>query len=175
MQGMPMRRREFITLLGGMATAWPLGARAQRPRKLPFIGVLVSASPPHPFADAFWRGLHALGYSDGENIKVEFRYTAGRSDRAQEYADELVRLSPDVIVAHYAQAVSAVLAATQRSRLSWLRTARPYSWALSIAWLGLVEMSQVYQEWMRRLAASAWSSSASSFRTFAASQLSPRP
>ena len=108
-----MRRREFITLLGGMATAWPLGARAQRPRKFPFVGVLVSASPPHPFADAFWRGLHALGYSDGENIKVEFRYTDGRSDRAEEYAEELVRLSPDVIVAHYALAVSAAVAATR--------------------------------------------------------------
>src|SRR6516162_3150506 len=113
MQGMPMRRREFITLLGGMATAWPLGARAQRPRKFPFVGVLVSASPPHPFADAFWRGLHALGYSDGENIKVEFRYTDLRNDRAKEYAEELVRLSPDVIVAHYAQAVSATMAATR--------------------------------------------------------------
>ena len=108
-----MRRREFITLLGGMATAWPLGARAQRPRKFPFVGVLVSASPPHPFADAFWRGLHALGYSDGENIKVEFRYTDGRSDRAEEHAEELVRLSPDVIVAHYALAVSAAMAATR--------------------------------------------------------------
>src|SRR5215468_8102568 len=110
---MPMRRREFITLLGGMATAWPLGARAQRSRKFPFVGVLVSASPPHPFADAFWRGLHALGYSDGENIKVEFRYTDGRSDRAEEYAEELVRASPDVIVAHYALAVSAAMAATR--------------------------------------------------------------
>ena len=108
-----MRRREFITLLGGMATAWPLAARAQQPGKLPRIGVLVSASPPHPFADAFWRGLHALGYSEGQNIKVEFRYTDGRSDRAEEYAEELVRLSPDVIVAHYAQTVSAAMAATR--------------------------------------------------------------
>jgi ABC-type uncharacterized transport system substrate-binding protein len=108
-----MRRREFITLLGTMATAWPLGARAQRPRKFPFVGVLVSASHPHPFANAFWRGLHALGYSDGENIKVEIRYADGRSDRAKEYAEELVRLSPDVIVAHYALSVSAAMAATR--------------------------------------------------------------
>jgi ABC-type uncharacterized transport system substrate-binding protein len=107
-----MRRREFIGLIGG-AAAWPLAVRAQRPRKLPLIGVLVSASPPHPFADAFWRGLHALGYSDGENVKVEFRYTDGRSDRAEEYAEELVRLSPDVIVAHYAVTVSAAMGATR--------------------------------------------------------------
>src|SRR6516162_3733302 len=113
MQGMPMRRREFITLLGGMATAWPLGARAQRPRKFPFVGVLVSASPPHPFADAFWRGLHALGYSDGENIKVEFRYTDGRSDRAEEFAEEFVRVGVNVIVAHYAIGTAAAMAATR--------------------------------------------------------------
>jgi putative tryptophan/tyrosine transport system substrate-binding protein len=104
-----MKRREFIAGLGG-AAAWPVVAHAQQPRKLPFIGVLVSASPPHPFADAFWRGLHGLGYSEGQNIKVEFRYTNGRSDRAEEYAEELVRLSADVIVAHYAVAVSAAMA-----------------------------------------------------------------
>ncbi|MGA8931002.1 MAG: ABC transporter substrate-binding protein, partial [Pseudolabrys sp.] len=62
-----MKRREFITLLGGAAATLPLTARAQQPGKLPHIGVLVSASPPHPFADAFWRGLHALGYSEGQN------------------------------------------------------------------------------------------------------------
>jgi putative ABC transport system substrate-binding protein len=80
---------------------------------LPLIGVLVSASPPHPFADAFWRGLHVLGYAEGRNIKVEFRYTDGRSDRAEEYAEELVQLRVDVIVAHYAVAVSAAMAATR--------------------------------------------------------------
>src|SRR5207302_10470367 len=80
MQFNRVRRREFITLLGGAAVAWPLAALGQQPGKLPLIGVLVSASPPHPFADAFWRGLHALGYSEGQNIKVEFRYTEGRSD-----------------------------------------------------------------------------------------------
>ena len=108
-----MKRREFITLLGAAAAAWPLAARAQQPGKLPYIGVLVSASPPHPFADAFWRGLHALGYSEGKNIKVEFRYTDGRSDRAEEYAEEFVRLGVDVIVAHYAVATTAAMAATR--------------------------------------------------------------
>jgi putative tryptophan/tyrosine transport system substrate-binding protein len=108
-----MQRREFITLLGGALVALPLTARAQQPGKLPHIGVLVSASPPHPFADAFWRGLHALGYSEGQNIKVEFRYTDGRADRAEEFAEEFVRLPVDVIVAHYAVAVSAAMAATR--------------------------------------------------------------
>src|SRR5438105_457193 len=108
-----MRRRELIKLIGGAAAAWPLAARARQPGKLPHIGVLVSASSPHPFADAFWRGLHALGYSDGKNIKVEFRYTEARSDRAEELAEELVRLSPDVIVAHYALAASTAMRTTR--------------------------------------------------------------
>lgn len=107
-----MKRRDFMTLLSG-AVVWPLAARAQQPGKLPNIGVLVSASPPHPFADAFWRGLHALGYSEGRNIKVEFRYTEGRSDRAEEFAEELVRLGVDVIVAHYAIATAAAMGATR--------------------------------------------------------------
>ena len=80
---------------------------------MPLVGVLVSASSPHPFADAFWRGLHALGYSEGQNIKVEFRYTDARSDRAEEYAEELVRLNVDVIVAHYAIGTAAAMAATR--------------------------------------------------------------
>src|SRR5438477_7881977 len=107
-----MRRREFITLLGG-AAAWPLAAHAQQPAKFPLVGVLVSASSPHPFADAFWRGLHALGYSEGQNIKVEFRYTEGRSDRAEEFAEEFVRVGVNVIVAHYAIGTAAAMAATR--------------------------------------------------------------
>src|SRR5262249_41826160 len=112
-RGDRMKRREFITLLGGAAAAWPLAARAQQPGTLPHIGVLVSASPPHPFADAFWRGLHALGYSEGRNIKVEFRYTDGRSDRAEEFAAAFVRSGVDVIVAHFNVATRAAMGATR--------------------------------------------------------------
>src|SRR5258708_14606522 len=106
-------RREFIAALGGTAVARPLEARAQQSRKMPLIGVLISASPPHPFADAFRRGLHALGYSEGQNIAVEYRYTEGRSDLAQEFAEEFVRQRVDIIVAHYAIGVSAAMAATR--------------------------------------------------------------
>lgn len=109
MQFGQLTRRALIAA----AVAWPLAARAQQPRKLPVVGVLISASPPHPFADAFWRGLHALGYTEGQNIKVELRYTDGRSDRAEEFAEEFVRLGVDVIVAHFAIAVSAAMAATR--------------------------------------------------------------
>ena len=107
------KRREFITLLGG-AAAWPLVARAQQQGKLPVVGVLVSASPPHPFADALRRGLQNLGYSEGRNITLEVRYSCGRSDRAGEIAAEFVRLGVDVIVAHFTPAVRAALGATQK-------------------------------------------------------------
>jgi putative ABC transport system substrate-binding protein len=113
MQFHHLKRREFVTLLGGAAVAWPFAADAQQSAKVPLVGVLVSASPPHPFADAFWRGLHALGYSQGQNIKVEFRYTEGRSDRAEEFAEEFVREGVDVIVAHYAIGTAAAMAATR--------------------------------------------------------------
>ena len=108
-----MKRRQFITLLGGAAVAWPIAARAQQTGRLPRVGVLVSASPPHPFADAFGRGLRTLGYSEGQNIAVEYRYSGGRGDRAEELADELVRLSVDVIVAHFTPAVRAAMGATR--------------------------------------------------------------
>jgi ABC-type uncharacterized transport system substrate-binding protein len=108
-----MRRREVIALLGGAAVALPLAARAKQPGKLPLVGVLVSASPPHPFADAFRRGLRTLGYSEGRNIALELRYSGGRSDRAGEIATEFVRLGVDVIVAHLTPAVRAAMGATQ--------------------------------------------------------------
>src|SRR6476619_7100427 len=108
-----LKRREFITLVGGAAVAWPLGALGQQPGKLPLIGVLVSSSPPHPFADSFWCGLHALGYSEGQKIKVEFRYTERRSDRAEEFAEDFVRVGVNVIVAHYAIGTAAPMAATR--------------------------------------------------------------
>jgi ABC-type uncharacterized transport system substrate-binding protein len=112
-----MRRRAFISLLGGAAampsSLWPLAGRAQQQGKLPLVGVLVSASPPHPFADALRRGVQNLGYSEGRNITLEVRYSGGRSDRAGEIATEFVRLGVDVIVAHFTPAVRAAMGATQ--------------------------------------------------------------
>ncbi len=86
---------------------------SQRLAKVPRIGVLIGASPPYPFADAFRRGLRALGYSEGQNIALEFRYTMGRSDRAAELAAELVRLDVDVIVTHWTQTTRAAMGATK--------------------------------------------------------------
>jgi putative ABC transport system substrate-binding protein len=111
-----MTRRYFIFLLSSGA-AWLLSARgrafSQQTLKIPRIGVLVSASEPHPFADALRRGLQNLGYSEGRNIKLEVRYTEGRSDRAAELAAELVGSDVAMIVAHFTPAVRAAMAATK--------------------------------------------------------------
>jgi putative ABC transport system substrate-binding protein len=108
-----MKRREFITLLGGAAAAWPLAARAQQSGKMPRVGVLVSLSAPHPFTEAFRSGMRDLGYSEGGNILIEWRYADAQFSRAVELASELVRLQVDVIAAYHTPAVRAAMNATK--------------------------------------------------------------
>ena len=89
-----MRRRDVIGALATCLLVWA-SARCGQSRKMPHIGVLVSASPPHPFADAFRRGLQSFGYTEGQNIRIEFLYTEDRADRAAQLAAELVRTGVD--------------------------------------------------------------------------------
>jgi putative ABC transport system substrate-binding protein len=95
-----MRRREFITLLGGAVVAWPLAARAQQSGKLPTIGFLVSGTPStqRAWTAAFVKRLHELGWIEGRTIAIEFRWAEGRDQRYAEIAAEFVRLKVDVIV-----------------------------------------------------------------------------
>jgi len=110
-----MKRREFITLLGGAAATWPLaaGAKAERLRHL---GMLMSNSEDDPLGQArvtaLKQALAELGWIEGRNLKIEWRWTGGDITRVREYATELVRLAPDVIVANGTPSVAALKQAT---------------------------------------------------------------
>jgi putative ABC transport system substrate-binding protein len=113
-----MKRRAFISLLGGAAMAWPLAARAQQPQKMWRIGVLLPAVASDPEyqarVGAFMQALALLGWTDGRNVRIETRWGANDADRYRQYAAELVALAPDVIVA----GTSNVVAALQRETRS---------------------------------------------------------
>jgi len=95
-----MRRREFITLLGGVAAAWPLAARAQQPANLPTIGYM---GPNTPSVDsyrlpAFVQRLGELGWIEGRTVTIEYRWAEGRSEHLAEIAAEFVQRKVDVIL-----------------------------------------------------------------------------
>ena len=105
-----MRRREFISLVGGAAVAWPLVTRAQQPA-MPVIGFLGASTPSNwaAWTAAFVQGLHDHGWIDGRTVKIQYRWAGGQSRRYAEIAAEFVRLKVDVIVT----VGSAVIAAKQ--------------------------------------------------------------
>ena len=108
-----MRRREFITLLGGAAVAWPLAARAQQPA-MPVIGFMSSgsAAPWAHLVAAFRDGLKVIGFVEGQNVAIDFHWADGQYDRLPTIAVELVRRKVAVIVAFGAPAVLPAVAAT---------------------------------------------------------------
>jgi len=93
-----MKRRDFITLLGGAGAVWPLAASARQRGKLPLIGVLNPGSSGPPGAVGFYEGLRELGYTEGSNIAIERRYGDWKPDRFQQLAADLVRLKVDVMI-----------------------------------------------------------------------------
>jgi ABC-type uncharacterized transport system substrate-binding protein len=110
-------RREFITLLGGAAAAWPLAARAQQPERMRRIGVLLNRIADDPEGQArltaFVQGLQQLGWVDGRNVRMDVRWAAGVADHFRKYAAELVALVPDVILTDNAVGVAALQHATR--------------------------------------------------------------
>jgi putative ABC transport system substrate-binding protein len=106
-----MRRRAFITLLGG-AAAMPLAARAQQPERMRRIGVLANTAANNPVGQAriavFQQELPKLGWIDGRNVRIEYRWSGGNADNTRKYAAELVALTPDVILASGTSTVMAL-------------------------------------------------------------------
>jgi putative ABC transport system substrate-binding protein len=111
-----MRRREFIGIVGGLAIAWPLGARAQQGDRMRRIGVLWATSEDDPVAQArqaaFLQGLQQLGWVNGQNVRIDVRWAAGNLINARQYAAELVTLAPDVILASGGAIMGPLLQAT---------------------------------------------------------------
>jgi putative ABC transport system substrate-binding protein len=107
-----MRRREFITALGGAAAYWPLAALAQQPEKLRRIGVLLNRAATDPEAadsvGAFVQGMGELGWRIGGNLRIEYRYSAGNPEVFRKHAAEMVALAPDAILAASTLSVAAI-------------------------------------------------------------------
>ena len=120
-----MRRREFITLLGGVAVSWPVGVLAQQTVKRYRIGILCPELPPPGFLEAFRQGLRARGYVEGRNIALEVRSAEGYAQRLAALANQLVELKVDVIVAINTPSVQAAKKASAAIPIVMTRIADP--------------------------------------------------
>jgi putative ABC transport system substrate-binding protein len=123
-----MKRRDFITLLGG-AAAWPLGARAQQPDRVLRIGVLMNlaASDPEGQAQvtALVLRLKELGWTDGRNVQFDYRWAAGDASRMRTFAKELVKLQPDVVLARSTPVTAALQRETQTIPIVFVAVSDP--------------------------------------------------
>jgi putative ABC transport system substrate-binding protein len=126
-----IRRREFISLLGGAAAAWPLAARGQQGERVRRIGVLMAMTADDPQAQprlaAFVQGLAHSGWTIGQNVRVDYRWGGGNADASRKYAAELVALDPDVILAHSSGALTPLLQATRSIPIVFTIVADPVS------------------------------------------------
>jgi putative tryptophan/tyrosine transport system substrate-binding protein len=127
-----LRRRRFITLLGGAAASsltWPIAARAQQGERVRRIGVLLSFAADDPEVsarvEAFQRGLQQLGWIDGRNVRIDYRMTAGDADRSRRHAAELVALAPDVILASGSSTVGPLLQANRTGPIVFVALVDP--------------------------------------------------
>jgi putative ABC transport system substrate-binding protein len=108
-----MKRREFITLLGGAAATWPLEVRAQHSNSMRRVGVIMGfAEIWQAYLTSFRQGLQEVGWTDGRNIRFDYRFTGESEERMRAMAEEAVMLQPDVILVSTNSVVSATLKAT---------------------------------------------------------------
>ena len=124
-----MQRRQFIAILGSAAAAWPLAARAQQGDRMRRIGVLISLAADDRQGKArvaaFVQGLQELGWADGRNVRIDYRWSAVSADITRKYAAELVALAPDVILASGGTVVGILLQATRTVPIVFTQTADP--------------------------------------------------
>ena len=132
-----MRRREFITLVGGAAVAWPRTLMAQRPDGVRRIGVLMELAASDLQArsnvEALQRGLHKLGWSQGGNLSIDYRWAPDDAVLVWRFAKELVESRPDVIVAHSSPVVATLLGQTRDIPIVFVSISDPSARASSLA------------------------------------------
>lgn len=124
-----MRRREFITLLSGVAIAWPAPPRAEQPERMRRVGILMNNSADDANGQsrvtAFRQKLRQLGWSDESNVRIDTRWAGAEIERGREYAAELIGLAPDVLIASNAPSVSALQQATRTLPIVFVAVADP--------------------------------------------------
>lgn len=124
-----MRRRDFVILLGGGATIWPIAIRAQQAERTRHIGVLTSFSEDDPEGQAnltlFRQVLQDLGWAVGRNIRIDYRWGAGNVDMIRNYARELVALAPDVVLAAPSNVVIPLLKETRNIPIVFANVSDP--------------------------------------------------
>ena len=159
-----MRRREFITLVGGAGVAWPFAARAQQASTTKRVAILINLQEGDPEGqarlNAFLQGLRTSGWTQGNNLQTDIRWGAGNPERMRKYAAELVALSPDIILAASSTAVDAVQRATRTVPIVFVQFVDPvgsgvvatlsrpggnatgftaYEYGISVKWLELLK------------------------------------
>ena len=118
-----MRRRQFITLLGGAVMAWPRMVRAQQPKRMRRIGLLMGDSSAQPYVTAFVQALRTLGWIDGENLNIDVRWNA--DERPNALAGELVGLAPDAILCAFTLNLMALQQATRSVPIVFMQVSDP--------------------------------------------------
>jgi putative tryptophan/tyrosine transport system substrate-binding protein len=124
-----LKRREFITLLGGTAVAWPLVARAQQPERMRRIGMLMPYDENDPVAkariSAFTQALADLGWTDGRNVRIDYRWGGVDAERVRSYVTELVALTPDIVLAVGGTIAAALQEATRTVPIVFVNVTDP--------------------------------------------------
>jgi putative tryptophan/tyrosine transport system substrate-binding protein len=124
-----MRRREFVTLIGGAAVALPLGARAQQMERMRHVGVLINTADDDPETQiriaAFQAAMEQFGWAQGRNVQIDYRWSVGDIERARTAASELLRLSPDIILSNATPATAVLRQATSTIPIVFVGVSEP--------------------------------------------------